>query len=398
MYQKLIFILLLSFAVSSFRFDPMPSCLILNRKLLEKNKNAIENGDAQKKKALATLLKKADKILVDGKLYSVTHKKQVPPSGDKHDYMSTGPYWWPDPAKPDGLPYIRKDGQVNPTYYEITDTVEADDLVDNVQDLGLAFYFTGDEKYATRASMLVKTWFLDAETKMNPNLNFGQGVPGHNTGRPYGIIETRGFVEVLDMVLLIQNSKSWTKNDTQNLQKWFADYTKWLKESKLGMEEATAKNNHGTHYDAQVVGYALFCGNVDLAKKQLEKTKSRIENQFKADGSQPEELARTASWNYSNMNLDGFFDLAQMAEKVGVDLWNFKSKNGVGIQNALDWFMPYVKKEKTWEFQQIKKVENHVAVRNLKIAALKYKNAAYDDLAKSFDLKSYQGSELSLKY
>lgn len=398
MNNKSIYFLLFGFIVSSFQFELKPSSLILNQELLEKNKKAIKNGDFVKKKALASLIRKADKILAENKFYSVMHKKQVPPSGDKHDYMSTGPYWWPDPAKPDGLPYIRKDGQVNPTYFEITDTVEADDLVDNVQDLGLAYYFTEDEKYATMASKLIKTWFLDAETKMNPNLNFGQGVPGHNTGRPYGIIETRGFVEILDTVLLIQNSKSWTQNDSHNLQKWFADYTKWLTESKLGMEEAAAKNNHGTHYDAQVVGYALFCGNFDLAKKHLYITKSRLESQLKADGSQPEELARTASWNYTNMNLDGFFDLAQMAENVGVDLWNFKSKNGVGIQNALDWFMPYIKKEKTWEYKQIKKVQNNVIVSNLKIAALKYKKAEYDDLAKKLELKAYEDEQILLKY
>ena len=46
--------------------------------------------------------------------YSVMDKKLVPPSGNKHDYISIGRYWWPDPTKPDGLPYIRRDGQSNP--------------------------------------------------------------------------------------------------------------------------------------------------------------------------------------------------------------------------------------------------------------------------------------------
>ncbi len=398
MLKKTIFLLLFGLIISSFRYESKPSFIILNHELLEKNKIAIENGDAAKKKALASLIRKADKILTEAKLYSVMHKKQMPPSSDKHDYMSTGPYWWPDPTKSDGLPYIRKDGQVNPTYHDITDTVEADDLVEDVENLALVYYFTNDEKYAEFASKLMKTWFLDAETKMNPNLNFGQGVPGHNTGRAAGIIETRSFVEALDAIILIQNSKSWSKTDHQNLQKWFADYTKWLLESKIGMDEGKAKNNHGTHYDAQIVGYSLFCENTDLIRKQLEITKKRIENQLKADGSQPEELARTASWNYTNTNLDGFFDLAQMAEKVGVDLWNFKSTNGVGLQNALEWFFPYIKKEKTWEFQQIKKVENGVIVRNLKIASMKYKNSEYDNLAKNLDLKEYQDSQFILKY
>ncbi|MCW2338229.1 hypothetical protein M2337_002462 [Sphingobium sp. B2D3A] len=41
-------------------------------------------------------------------------KGNVPPSGDLHDYMSIAPYWWPDPSAPDGKPYVRKDGRVNP--------------------------------------------------------------------------------------------------------------------------------------------------------------------------------------------------------------------------------------------------------------------------------------------
>ena len=34
--------------------------------------------------------------------------------GTIHDFYSEGDYWWPDPQTPDGLPYIRRDGQTNP--------------------------------------------------------------------------------------------------------------------------------------------------------------------------------------------------------------------------------------------------------------------------------------------
>src|SRR4051812_27315839 len=47
-------------------------------------------------------------------LFTVTSKTRVPPSGDKRDYMSLGPYWWPNPETSDGLPYVRRDGMVNP--------------------------------------------------------------------------------------------------------------------------------------------------------------------------------------------------------------------------------------------------------------------------------------------
>ena len=55
-------------------------------------------------------IKRADEHLKKGP-YSVTYKKALPPSGDKHDYISMGPYWWPNPKTADGLPYIRRDGE-----------------------------------------------------------------------------------------------------------------------------------------------------------------------------------------------------------------------------------------------------------------------------------------------
>src|SRR5580704_4535542 len=34
--------------------------------------------------------------------------------GGPNDFYSNGDYWWPNPKKPGGLPYIQKDGQSNP--------------------------------------------------------------------------------------------------------------------------------------------------------------------------------------------------------------------------------------------------------------------------------------------
>jgi hypothetical protein len=54
------------------------------------------------------------------------------------------------------------------------------------------------------------------------------------------------------------------------------------------------------------LAFALFTDQPELAKKQIEVAKSRIQSQMKPDGSQPFELERTVSWGYTNMNLAGF--------------------------------------------------------------------------------------------
>ncbi len=44
---------------------------------------------------------------------TVVDKLQASPSGDAHDYVSFARYYWPDPAKPNGLPYVSHDGKHN---------------------------------------------------------------------------------------------------------------------------------------------------------------------------------------------------------------------------------------------------------------------------------------------
>jgi hypothetical protein len=381
---------------SNTKESSFPKTIVIDGHVLQKNLELITANDLYKVKALTSILKKADKLVADAKTYSVMDKKQLPPSGDKHDYMSTGPYWWPDPSKPDGLPYIRKDGQRNPTYYDITDSQEIDKVEDGVLTLALAYYFTKENKYADFASKLLKVWFLDAKTKQNPHLNFGQGIPGLNTGRGTGIIETRDLFRVCDAAILIQNTKNWNVKDHEELKKWFSEYLTWMLESPIGKDEADSNNNHGTFFSEQVIAFALFTNRLDVVSSEIEIFKNRMESQLKADGSQPFELSRTKSWNYVNMNLYGYFLIAKLAENNNISLWNQQITEGKNMKNALDWIVPYLKNEKKWEYEQIQKMRYEETVLILKLAAIKYLNPEYDNLAKETDLKVYNSDIIQL--
>ncbi|MBL0914327.1 MAG: alginate lyase family protein, partial [Sphingopyxis sp.] len=110
--------------------------------------------------AYKALIARADKALA-GKPASVMDKRSIPVSGDRHDYVSLAPYWWPDPAKPGGA-YIRKDGQVNPD----RDTNRFDRsalgrMVREADALALAYYYSGDAKDAAGAARGIRSWFLD---------------------------------------------------------------------------------------------------------------------------------------------------------------------------------------------------------------------------------------------
>ena len=199
----------------------------------------------------------------------MVNKRATPPSGDKHDYMSQATYFWPNPKTPNGLPYIRRDGEGNPETGNLPDHAAMNKMESDAATLAMAYYFTGDEKYAAKASQLLRAWFLDPATRMNPNLQYAQAIPGVNTGRGIGIIDTHGLADLLDYVGLLAGSTAWTASDQRGLEKWFSEYLQWLRVSKHGRQESAEKNNHGTYYDLQVAAFALFAGNEKLAAEVL---------------------------------------------------------------------------------------------------------------------------------
>ncbi|MBO9153558.1 alginate lyase family protein [Chitinophaga sp. GCM10012297] len=350
-WTKLMLCLLLS--LQSFAEDT-PRTFLMRPETLVKGKQLVRQGDAAMVKALGNILKEADAALKKGP-YSVVSKEKMPPSGDKHDYMSVGPYWWPDSTKKNGLPYIRKDGQVNPERYAVRDAEFHTALCRDVYMLSIAWYYTGKKEYASHAARLLRAWFIDPATKMNPNLNFGQSIPGITEGRGIGLIDTKALAKLLDGISLLKGSAFLQAGEETAIRDWYASFLQWMRTSPIGMDEADEHNNHGTWYDVQTVSIALFLEDKALAEKILkEQTIPRIESQLKPDGSQPHELARTLSWNYSQMNLKGFFELARLAENVRLNLWTMETPGGKSLKKAFGWMLGYADENSHWEYKQIK--------------------------------------------
>jgi len=353
-----------------------PRVFQLDAAELERIKAAPPN-DADAQAIIHAAVEVADKAMHEGP-FSVMQKAVTPPSGDKHDYMSQAPYFWADPTKPNGLPYIRRDGERNPELKKISDHDDLGRLGEDTRLLGLAYYFTGKPEYAARAALLLRMWFLDPSTRMNPNLEFGQGIPGINTGRGIGLIETRSIISALDSVGLIAGSDAWSAADQRGMEQWVGDFLHWMRTSSKGKDEDTAKNNHGTWYDLQVTDYALFLGNRQLAVDTLERVKSRrIALQIEPDGREPLELARTNAWGYSIGNLDGLMQLADMGRAVGIDLWNYKTSDGRSIRAALDFLLQYAQGKKQWDYQQIGGFHADALLHELERAERAYHDPRY---------------------
>ena len=377
----------------------IPNIFLTDSKILNYNKKKLYNGDPDLLSSLENLLLIVDTML-NIKPISVMDKIAVPPSDDKHDYMSIAPYWWPDPNKEDGLPYIRKDGKSNPERGKYdSDRIKL--LQYNAPLLALAYYYTEYEMYAEHSAELIKTWFLNPETKMNPNLKYAQSIPGKTEGRGIGIIDTRRFGDIGGAIGLIESSKFWDEEDTQDMKNWFREYLDWLLTSDNGKAEAAWYNNHGTWYDVQTVHMALFINDLERVKDIINKVPNkRIDTQIEPDGSQPYELKRTRSFNYSTMNLTAFFRLAKYGEYVNINLWEYESEDGRSLRKALEYLVPFAVGEKEWTFEMLRGWEDakDKMFLLLRVASTKYESNNYELLIDKLDGINKNVSPINLIY
>ena len=304
--------------------------------------------------ARKALLARADAALA-GRVYSVVDKLKVPPSRDKHDYMSIGPYWWPDTNRPGGEPYARHDGKVNPERDSAAfDTAALEAMSASVEALALAHYFNDDARYAQRAAQLLRVWFLEPATRMNPNAAFAQAVPGRSAGRAEGVLDTFRLLRVVEAIGLLAPSGVLTGEEQAGLEHWFSDYVTWMLTSRTGQEEGAATNNHGLWYDYQLTQYALFARRVDVALSAVERTRSRITMQIEPDGKMPRELQRTRALHYSVFALQAAAGVADLAGCVGKDVWHSTTPDGRGLRAAVDFLLPYVGRESQFPYPDLK--------------------------------------------
>jgi hypothetical protein len=341
-------------------------------------RESIGQDDPRYREVLKRLRKNAEISAKRGP-YSVMDKEDLAPSGDKHDYLSYARYWWPNPDTKDGLPYVRRDGRTNEDLLARGDRVPIGKLYDDVETLALAGYLFNEDRYAQHAAKLVRTWFLDPATKMNPHLRYGQAVPGKNEGRGAGIIDTRHFIRVLDSVALLQQTDAWTEEDHAALVAWMKEYLSWLQNDPMGKDEASEKNNHGTWYDAQVAAVAMFVGEQALARQIVENAKTtRIAACIDPDGQQPEEFDRTKGLHYSIFNMSAMAVLARIGEQLTVDLWSYESEDGRSLRSGLDFVLPYLTGEKEWPHEQIDEIEVSPSDMGLfYLAAARYEKPKY---------------------
>lgn len=293
--------------------------------------------------ALAAVLRADAEQWLERGPWSVMQKTTLPPSEDRHDYWHAAPYWWPDPSKPDGLPYIQRDGQRVPGTVlsgegsERYDRTSFQHMADATVTLSLAAAAWGDARFGAHAARLVRAWFIDPATGMNPHLDYSQVRMGHNGNKNVGsgIIELRDVAFVLDGVRLLIRDGHVPEADVVALKAWLTEYADWLQNSAAGKHEMASTNNHGTFYDVQLLAIGLFIGSARIVAGVRHRWPLRLFTQLRPDGTQPLELKRENPRHYCAFNLTGWDILARQLSTVECDVWSWRDAEGRSLRGAI---------------------------------------------------------------
>lgn len=272
------------------------------------------------------------KNIIDSDIKTVVNKTKLPPSKDIHDFCDLSPYFWPNPITK--IPYIYLDGHKNPEVdSDMYDRISFGKLYDDIISLtNIIFYnkYTElHEKAFNKCIIMLKKWFIDNDTKMNPNMNHAQMIPGWLDGSSLGLIRLNNFVEIFHRCSIL---KKYNRLEFEKIEKelfdWLYNFLIWIKHNKLAKIEFNRRNNHATWFVSNICNMCQLIGCDDDIKYLISESQSFVNEQILDDGSQPFEDLRGNNKNlhYAIYNIKPWLNIVEIAKTHNIPFDDSKIK------------------------------------------------------------------------
>ena len=210
-----------------------------------------------------------------------------------------------------------------------------------VRDLGIAYAFTGDGKYADKAISLIDAWCLHPKTGMKPQFSNSQSHIEHSVTMP-------GIFYGADMMW---NYSGWKAADRSAFKKWAQAFANHVRK----VNTSTNTNNFGSWRMVLLASAAVVAEDQSTLDYTFNHYKRLVPNQITGSGKMNWEYGRTTGLSYSAFGINAILQTCEIARHQGVDLYHWKAEDGRGsIEKALDNLTPYVLKPSSWRHKQIR--------------------------------------------
>lgn len=221
----------------------------------------------------------------------------------------------------------------------------------HVAQLAAAYALTRQEVFAAKAVSFLQEFFLNEETRMNPNLQFAQANQDIADGSGKGIINTLHIIDLVAAIETLQASDHLTENVLGGLKQWFESYLNWMRTHQNAVESMNADNHRSIVWFVQAAAFARFTGNEPILKWCREQYKTRLlPNQMHIDGSFASEMKSRRPYTNSVFALDNLVTLCHIASAPDNNLWEYELPDGRGIRQGMDFLFPYLVNKTAWSY------------------------------------------------
>lgn len=223
----------------------------------------------------------------------------------------------------------------------------------HIQNLGLAYAFTKQAKYADKCISLLKHWMTNPATYMYPmNKNWSPHTSG--CGKQWTIelyISIPGMVFGADC---IWDYAGWNASDKAGILDWINRYG-------FSARGGSYYNNgyNWNYFTLAVCG--AFLNNQELLDLAVQKYRNgfageldanHLDGQMNLNGSLKYEIGRHISLDYTMFALLPMAGTAEVLRHWGVDLYSYTLPDGRCLQKGMDYAAPYVANPAGWPHPQ----------------------------------------------
>lgn len=262
---------------------------------------------------------------------------------------------------------------------------------DAARDLGLAYAFTGDDRYARKARDLILHW-MDT---MKP---YAWNAGPHTAGfRGNGEIEL--FITIPKLFYaadLTWAAEVWTDEQRATVRAW----------TRAIGNDAARKNYTNNFQDWRNVFLAAagaLTDEQDLLDEAFDDFRARVRvppldddgnendnNVITSVGKMNQELDRANSLTYSLYALNALVQTAEIARHHDVDLYTYQADDGRGLKLALDYHAPFAIDQEGWPHRQDEQLDRFDNVALYEVAHSYYGDDIYMEVVERWDRPMFE--------
>lgn len=227
------------------------------------------------------------------------------------------------------------------------DYIAALHMADWTRNLGLAYVFSGSDRYAHKAIDFLHKWFIDSDTRMYPS--------ARNFGETYLSIELHITIPpMIYAASLVSGHPYWSEkgsNPESKLDQWVADYLDDLEQGDDRKAYRGIINNN--IYDWWIVARATaaaFLDDRNALESAFDDWKSHAFEQLEKRGTLKYERHRENGLLYSLYGIKAITLTAEIARHHGVNLYDYKLDDERVLRKIFDHHVQYLHDPSKWKW------------------------------------------------